>query len=1199
MLNTTKRMPALNNIPQVYKSRGLVRGPPQPFNVLPAPIVLTSPTITNVTTTSTTATVSFIVSSVGAANYTLTVNGLIVNSNVSPIVITGLSPASSYSAVVTANAIPGGRYHSSTGSPYSFNTNLDTPLPTNYQTSSSGTNVSIYFQTLNTQNVSYRITYVREDLIAFYYPDPPPITVVNTNTSPLTISSGLNTIHPIYIFTIQAVDTTSTYPSSQIYQFKIILYTSTFSITAVNAKDTHVYLTPTVMTLDSQSYLNIQHDTLIATSVEYGVTTSKSYGGNITIDLTGIPAATSQHAYLTFHDSRNIYLDMKSGTSSFKTAYLQSQVTNYVSHNDSIDVYFTPSTPGYIYGVIATDHSFSFTGGNPIAVTGLSISTIYSCLFTSGKANDTSFNASISDPFNIATNLASPSISLVSFTDTSAVVSFTTVSHASIYNILLNTNLFTSTNTSPVTITGLTQNTLYSIGIVAHDTSNIYGDSDENAVNVNTSLFLSVVNKIISKQGGLFDIYVTSSPNIVSYTLIVTYPDTTTHSYTSSTNVFTNIALAYATSYSFQVNTSDGQGNAQGNITSLKSGLSTPSYTKCYPDSTSLIIYFNTIQHSNRYKLKYKNTVIYATSSPVTISNLVSGTLYNVELTAQDTTNTYPDSATVSYNFGTYPTYSPYILNITPTNNSGLIYFNTLPNVSSYTLFLTNPSVSFILRKLVGNPTIVSSSDVILQGSSDYVQSKESFSTINNDVYFSFNVAHLTSLYTGNYVNVGLITYGDTYYFQIRLNSYGIPEYSTDNGTTFRAAGSYNSNFVIYVISTHIYWKVDDNIVFDMNVTHTNYTDWLIDIPMVTYSTGYIEINNINIKSVTNETITSSPVSVLSLSPASTYNPYIVASDTIQIYGPTSSFTTTLDIPSITSYVIGKNIGYDISFNTVSYANLYFIRCDSYGFYGPTSPINTQSLPFGTYNAYITAKDTTKTFLDSAESSNPFILTIPKPYSPPAPPQLEIQDFYTFGSGFAFSVYTIGGHPNPNYPAATYNTYIFYNGSQSITSNIGNFQRFDYKNNLIYFNTSTVFFTPVKGTVYSVHCEGVDSYGDLQTIVGPSRSVVSNIDNPFPDQFVTVIDSNNISINLVTLPSGDNVLPVTSYNIQIYQDSPFMQVYSQDFTTSQVINVGSLLSGTTYYLYLILKTPFTNYDPLTQTNIVVSLQVHFEVFNTP
>jgi len=226
------------------------------------------------------------------------------------------------------------------------------------------------------------------------------------------------------------------------------------------------------------------------------------------------------------------------------------------------------------------------------------------------------------------------------------------------------------------------------------------------------------------------------------------------------------------------------------------------------------------------------------------------------------------------------------------------------------------------------------------------------------------------------------------------------------------------------------------------------------------------------------------------------------------------------------------------------------------------------------------------------------LITYPTPTPAPAPPsgdpRLAISDsYYTFGNGFVFSYHTIGGPINGD-NFAYYLNYSFYVSGVlvGLTPPFPPGLETDPGTVLRYTNTTTYYFTPTKNVTYPLYSVASEPSGQYPNVTGPTKNMVSTINGY--SNLVTVVNSNNIRINFTTLPSGANVLPVTGYIINI-NDSSYNNYYSQTVTSSQVINVGSLLSATSYTLTLDFITTFRNAD----NSFFQTAGAYTESFNTP
>ena len=519
---------------------------------------------------------------------------------------------------------------------------------------STSTTITINYTSTDASNILVNSTY------SLFYGS----TIYATTTYPTkTIIATSLTPNTQYYFYLKATNTFgSSLPTTLINASTKLSPPTILGINSITTNSAIVEITPPTGASDG-SYFD--------TSIN-GLSFGRNYYPKTTIYVAGLSPNTNYYITTIASNTNGVSQDSNGinittlpnppSTSYPYTIYAE------VMSNTTVNVYFSPSSGnGKItsYNVTSNPGSITASGtASPVTVTGLTPNTSYT--FTMYSVNNQGISTTTPSTVPITTNsFISPptNLSVVSNTPTSITISFTPSNgSANFYIATANPGrILGYSSSSPITISGLSQNAIYSISLQAVDN---YGTSTSSS-SINTTTSTIITGTILSAP----TLLTSSSIGTTYATILFTAPTgaTTGTVYTAydasgnirGTNYFpaTSIFLAGLTpntNYSVSIKTSNksGTSTASSSLIFATVSLSPINLSIVSKTSTSATIGFTGVGGNatvSQYTLITSPNIsnVTGTSSPIVVTGLTPATTYNFSM---NYTNSYSISVPSTFN---------------------------------------------------------------------------------------------------------------------------------------------------------------------------------------------------------------------------------------------------------------------------------------------------------------------------------------------------------------------------------------------------------------------------------------------------------------------------------------------------------------------------------------------------------------------
>ena len=510
---------------------------------------------------------------------------------------------------------------------------------------STSTTVTVNYTSTDASNVllnaTYSLFYGSTTYATTSYPTK---TIVATNLTP-------NTQYYFYLKATNAFG--SSLPITLINKSTTLQSPAILGIKSITTNSAIVAFNPPTSASDGTYY-----DTSIN-----GLSFGRNYYPKTTINVAGLSPNTNY--YITTiatningvsQDSNGINITTLPNPPSTSYPYT---INAQVISNTIVNIYFTTS-PGNgritSYNVISNPGSITASGtSSPITVSGLTPNTSYT--FTMYSVNNQGVSTMSDSTLPVTTNtIISPPTNLyvVNSTPTSITISFTRPNGSVNYYVATANpgGILGFSSSSPITISGLSQNATYSISLKAVDN---YGISNaSNTINTTTSTIIAgtilsaPTSLTISSIGTTFATILFTEPTGATTETFYTAYDASGNIY--GTNYFpaTSIFLAGLTpntNYSISIKTSNNSGTstASSSLNFATVSLSPTNLSIISKTSTSATIGFTGVTGNasvSQYTLITTPNIsnVTGTSSPIVVTGLKPATLYNFSM---NFTNSY------------------------------------------------------------------------------------------------------------------------------------------------------------------------------------------------------------------------------------------------------------------------------------------------------------------------------------------------------------------------------------------------------------------------------------------------------------------------------------------------------------------------------------------------------------------------------
>ena len=669
---------------------------PAVTNVVATNITATSATLTfTPAATATQYLVGYRPTAGGAMQYQ-TVNG-------SPVVLTGLTPGTAYSAAVVTNCTNNGV---SLGVGVTFTTLTPCVAPTNLAASNVTTSGATLTFTPPTANVgSYTVTYTAQGGTA---------QLVTATTSPVTLTGLL----PSTTYSVSIVTKCSDSQTSAAATTSFTTLTPCVAVTnlaASNISPTGATLTFTPPASNGSSYTvtytaaggATQTQTATGSPVTLtGLTPSTAYSVSVVTKCSD--SQTSAAAVLNFTTLTPCTAPTNLAASSVTTTGATLTFTPPASNAASYTVTYT-AVGGTAQTVTAT--------GSPVVLMSLVPSTTYSVSIVT-KCSDTQTSTAATTSFTTLTPCTAVTGLTVSNTSTtSAVLTFTGASAGTSYAVTYTpTGGTAQTQTatgSPVTLAGLAPSTTYSVSVVTS-----CGSSQTSPAAVASFTTLTPCAAVTGLTAGS----VTTTSATLTFTapaagatgFTVTYTAAgTTQTQTATGSPVILSGLTPGSTYTASIVTSCGGGQ-----TSDATSVAFTTLTPCTAvtglasgniTATSAALTFTGASAGTSYAVTYTPTggsaqTQTATGSPVTLAGLAPGTTYAVSVVTKCSSQ-----ASTAAN-ASFTTLAPAPTNVTASNVTATgvsIGFTPAAGASSYTLTYTPSGGATQTVPATGSPVVL------------------------------------------------------------------------------------------------------------------------------------------------------------------------------------------------------------------------------------------------------------------------------------------------------------------------------------------------------------------------------------------------------------------------------------------------------------------------------------------------------------
>ena len=632
-----------------------------------------APTVVSATVSSTTiVSVAFTPSSGTITSYRVTSNpgGIIGTGSSSPVTVSGLSANTPYTFTVTATNSNSGETSASSSATTTVTTNSNAPT-IGTATVLDASSISVAFTPPSGTGTitSYTVT-----------SSPGGLTGTGTS-SPITVT-GL-TSNTAYTFTVTATNSSGTSVASS----------SSTSVTTLPSSPT----IGTASVLDSSS-VSVAFTTPSGgngTITGYTVTSSSSTtivigtGTSSPIIVSGLTANTPYTFTVTATNSGGTSRPSGSSTSVTTKTIAPTIGVSTVLDVSSVSVEFiTPGGTGTITGYTVTSSPGGLTGtgtSSPIIVFGLTSNTPYTFTVTATNSGGTSVASSATT--TVTTLPGSPTIGTATVLSLSSVSVAFTATGGTGYTVTSSSGLTSTGTSSPITVTGLTQNTIYTFTVTATNssgtsvassaTTTVTTKPDAPIIGTTTVLDASSISVVFTQQsvgdGTITGYTVTSSPGSLTWTgtssPIIVSGLTSNTIYTFTVTATNSGGTSVASSASSAVTTKTSSPTIG---TATVSSLSAVSVAFTEPSGGTGTITGYTVTSSPG------GLTGTGSSSPISVSGLTPNTIYTFTVTATNSGGTSVASSASSA--------------VTTQTSSPTIGIVTVLDVSSVSVAFTAPS---------------------------------------------------------------------------------------------------------------------------------------------------------------------------------------------------------------------------------------------------------------------------------------------------------------------------------------------------------------------------------------------------------------------------------------------------------------------------------------------------------------------------
>ena len=666
-----------------------------------------APTINSVTAGNEILTVTFTTTMTSVTHVLYQLNGtgsfLTASGTTGPIAITGLINGTSYTVILKVANATQGTSAASTASAAATPVAPAAPVIT----SVAPTNQSLIVSFTTTMTSIISIKYQLNGTGGF-------VTATGT-TSPITITGLTNgTNYTVELQTVNAALGTSATSTASTAVAPAAPAAPVITSVAPTNQSLIVSFTTTMTSITSIKYqLNGTGGFVTATGTTSPITISGlTNGTNYTVEVQTVNAALGTSA-----------------TSTASAAVAPNQpaapvITTVSPGNAFLNVAFTTtmtSITAIQYRLNGTGSYLTATGTtSPITITGLTNGTTYTVeLQTANVAQGTSATSTASSAVSPVAP-AAPVITTVSPGNGFLIIAFTTtmMNVTSIKYQLNGTGGFVTAvgTSSPITITGLTNGTNYTVELQTINVNNGTSATSTASSAVSPAIPAAPVITTVSPGNGFLNVaFTTTMTNITSllYRLNGSGGFVTA---TGTTSPILITGLANGTNYTVQLQTANANNGTSASSTASVAVApvipAAPVITSVSPGNGFLNIFYTTSMTSVaslQYRLNGTGSFLTATSttSPIMITGLINGTNYTVELQTANADNGTSGTSTASAAFTPAIPVAPVITTVSPGNGFLTIAFTTTMSSITSIQYRLNGTGGFVTAVGTSSPITI------------------------------------------------------------------------------------------------------------------------------------------------------------------------------------------------------------------------------------------------------------------------------------------------------------------------------------------------------------------------------------------------------------------------------------------------------------------------------------------------------------
>ncbi|MBQ6888040.1 MAG: fibronectin type III domain-containing protein [Lachnospiraceae bacterium] len=289
------------------------------------------------------------------------------------------------------------------------------------------------------------------------------------------------------------------------------------------------------------------------------------------------------------------------------------------STENSVTVSWSAATAATSYDLVFGGKTYSVTGTSKV-ITGLSANTTYTFMIRAKNADAVS---AYSSSQTVKTTPKAPSTSTVTANENSVTISWSAVSGATGYDVILGGKTYSVTGTSKV-ITGLSANTSYTYQI---RTKNANGVSTYcTAKTIKTAPVPPTTPSAAPSQNSV-TISWSAVSGATSYDIIF---NGTTYRVNGTSKTFTGLTPGMKYTYQIRSNNSSGSSSysAVKNVTTLPKPPVAPTNIEATSTENSVTIKWGAVTGATSYDVLFENTTYNVTSTSKTITGLQAGMPY-------------------------------------------------------------------------------------------------------------------------------------------------------------------------------------------------------------------------------------------------------------------------------------------------------------------------------------------------------------------------------------------------------------------------------------------------------------------------------------------------------------------------------------------------------------------------------------------